>query len=86
MNDPRQPALVTLRAGDKVLVLLNDDPDTEDLMEIADALHRHHEGVEFTVLSNVAGVLVQPPGPESAGPKASRMWADADTPDPPEAA
>lgn len=76
MNDPRQPALVALRAGDKVLVLMNDDPDTEDLEEIAEALHDSFDGVEFTVLSNVAGVLVQPPEPKKPRP----------VPDPPEAA
>ena len=83
MNDALQPALVTLRAGDRVLVLINDDPDGGVLEEIADVLHGAHPGVEFTVLSNCAGVLVQPPEDKPPG----RMWGDADTPpDPPEAA
>lgn len=84
MHTSREPAMIALRAGDRVLVLLNDDPPAAELEEIMDALHGSFEGVEFVGLSNVAGVLVQPTEPKTRRP--STMWADADTPTPPEAA
>ncbi len=61
-----QPALIVLRPGDNVLVTLADDPDEETCKAILASLRRAFRSCQFTLLSGVAAVAVQPPeaGPE----------------------
>lgn len=66
-NIPDFPAMVVLRPGDKVLVSLVDEPDTEVADEYASALNDAFPGVEFVILGGAAGIAVlhdpSPPKP-----------------------
>lgn len=57
-----QPAMVVLRPGDKVLITLTDEaPEPEALKQIAADLKAAFPGVEFVLMSGVAGIAVQSP-------------------------
>jgi hypothetical protein len=56
------PPLLVLRPGDQVLITLTEDLDPEETQDIASKLRESFPGVDFTVMTGVAGVLVQPPG------------------------
>lgn len=60
MIDPTSPAVVVLRRGDKVLLALHYDPTPDEAQEQLRALTRVFPGVEFVILANCAGLLVQP--------------------------
>jgi hypothetical protein len=57
--------LVMLRPGDNVLVSLTDDLDSEEVQDFVTKLRESFPGVEFTVVTGVAGILVQPPTMEA---------------------
>lgn len=52
------PPMVVLRPGDRVLVTLTEDPGVEECQHIASELKGAFPGVDFTVLTGVAGLLV----------------------------
>lgn len=52
------PALIVLRPGDRVLVTLVDDPESDLANTFADALHESFPGVEFVIMGGVAGLAV----------------------------
>lgn len=54
------PVMVVLRPGDRVLVVLTEDPDLVEAQEFANTLHSHFPGTEFVVMGGVAGLAVQP--------------------------
>lgn len=56
-----QPAMVVLRPGDKVLVTLVEDPEPEQVKQVTNHLRENFPGVEFVVMSGVAGIAVQSP-------------------------
>lgn len=58
-----QPALIVLRPGDKVLVTLTEDPGEAECRQILTELRRSFRGCEFTILSGVTGIAVQPGPP-----------------------
>ena len=58
-----QPALIVLRPGDKVLVALADDATPHECKEILATLRRSFRGCDFTILTGVTAVAVEP-GPE----------------------
>lgn len=59
------PAMIVLRPGDKVLVTLAEDPGHEACRQILDQLRRAFRGCDFTLLSGVTAVAVQPgPAPK----------------------
>lgn len=60
---PNQPALIVLRPGDRVLVTLADDLPEDDLKAILADLRRSFRGCDFTILTGVTAVAVEP-GPE----------------------
>lgn len=60
MLPTNEPAVVVLRRGDRVLLAMREDPDPEDAQVYLKALTDAFPGVEFVVLGNVAGVLIQP--------------------------
>lgn len=53
--------LLVLRPGDRVLVTLTEDLDPEETQDIAGKLRESFPGVEFTIMTGVASILVQPP-------------------------
>jgi hypothetical protein len=53
--------LLVLRPGDNVLVSLTEDLDAEQIQDMAAKLRESFPGVEFTIMTGVAGILVQPP-------------------------
>lgn len=53
--------LVMLRPGDHVLVSLTEDLDQEEVQDFVGKLRESFPGVEFTVVTGVSGILVQPP-------------------------
>lgn len=57
---PSTPLLV-LRPGDNVLVSLTEDLDGEQIQDMAAKLRKSFPGVDFTIMTGVAGILVQPP-------------------------
>lgn len=62
MTTPIGPPLLVLRPGDQVLITLTEDLDPEETQDIAGKLRESFPGVDFTVMTGVASVLVQPPG------------------------
>lgn len=54
--------LLVLRPGDNVLVSLTEDLDGEQIQDMAAKLRESFPGVEFTIMTGVASILVQPPG------------------------
>lgn len=54
------PPMLVLRPGDRVLVAFTDEPDTGVTDQIVSGLRRSFPGVDFTVLTGVASVAVQP--------------------------
>lgn len=66
MTDPAptgtSPAMVVLRPGDRVLVTLTEDIEPEQVEEAAVTLKQTFPGVEFTVMSGVASILVSAGG------------------------
>lgn len=55
------PAMVVLRPGDTVLVTLTGDPEPEEIKTATEQLRTSFPGVEFVVMSGVAGIAVQSP-------------------------
>jgi hypothetical protein len=59
------PAMIVLRPGDRVLVTLAEDPGEHACKEIVAELRRSFRGCEFTILSGVTTVAVEPgPAPK----------------------
>ncbi len=56
------PPMVVLRPGDRVLVALADDPEPELIQQIAAGLRQSFPGVDFTIVSGVAGMCIQAGG------------------------
>jgi protein involved in polysaccharide export with SLBB domain len=54
------PAMIVLRPGDRVLVTLAEDPGEHACKEIVAELRRSFRGCEFTILSGVTTVAVEP--------------------------
>lgn len=61
----QQPALVVLRPGDKVLLALTEDPGEDACKQILAELRRSFRGCDFTLLSGVTALAVEP-GPASS--------------------
>jgi hypothetical protein len=61
VTTPIGPPLLVLRPGDQVLVTLSEDLSSEEAQDLAAKLRASFPGVEFTVMTGVASVLVQPP-------------------------
>lgn len=59
----QQPALIVLRPGDRVLVALAGDVDEDDLKAILTDLRKSFRGCDFTILTGVTSLAVEP-GPE----------------------
>lgn len=59
MIEPTSPAVVVLRRGDKVLLALHYEPTPEEAQEQLGALTKTFPGVEFVMVGNCAGLLVQ---------------------------
>lgn len=57
---PNSPAVVVLRRGDRVLITMAEDPTPEDAQDYLRGLTSSFPGVDFVLLGNVAGVMVQP--------------------------
>ncbi|MGI5274857.1 hypothetical protein ACQEUU_37390 [Nonomuraea sp. CA-218870] len=55
-----QPAMIVLRPGDKVLVALTEDPDADACKAMLTELRRAFRGCDFTILTGVSAVAVQP--------------------------
>jgi len=53
--------LLVLRPGDNVLVSLTEDLDPEEIQDMASKLHESFPGVDFTIMTGVASILVQAP-------------------------
>lgn len=51
--------LLVLRPGDNVLVSLTEDLDSEEIQDMAAKLRESFPGVEFTIMTGVASILVQ---------------------------
>lgn len=60
MSEELAPSQIVLRRGDRVLVTLTEDPDTEDAQAYLEELHGSFPGVTFVLMGNVAGLLIQP--------------------------
>lgn len=54
-------AAIVLRPGDKVLVTFADDPTPAEADDLARGLKKSFPGVEFTFLTGVTGLAIQPP-------------------------
>ena len=52
------PPMVVLRPGDRVLVTLTEEIVQADVDEMAYALRQAFPGVDFTILTGVASILV----------------------------
>lgn len=52
------PPMVVLRAGDRVLIALTEDPEPEETQHIAAGLRTAFPGVDFTILTGVASIAV----------------------------
>lgn len=53
--------LVVLRPGDNVLIALAEDLDQAEAQDMASKLRDSFPGIEFTVITGISGLLVQPP-------------------------
>ena len=58
-----QPALIVLRPGDRVLVTLTEDATDDECLAILRNLRRSYRGCDFTILTGVTAVAVEP-GPK----------------------
>lgn len=58
--DQTSPAVVVLRRGDKVLLALHYEPTPDEAQEQLSSLTKVFPGVEFVMVANCAGLLVQP--------------------------
>lgn len=56
----QNPAVIVLRKGDRVLIAMAEDPSPDDAHAYMDGLTGAFPGVEFILLGNVAGVMIQP--------------------------
>lgn len=63
MDLPQSPTMILLRPGDRVMVLLNEDPGEDEAIEYAEQLHDCFPGVQFVIVGGVTGVAVQPAEP-----------------------
>lgn len=55
-----QPALIVLRPGDRVLVTFADDLPENDMKAILADLRRSFRGCDFTILTGVTAVAIEP--------------------------
>lgn len=75
MSDlPQAPTMILLRPGDRVMVVLVEDPPEEEALGYAEALQDAFPGVEFVVVGGVTGIAVQPtePKPKKVGRRLRR--------------
>lgn len=56
MRLPETPTMILLRPGDRVMVVLHEDPEEEQALEYAAALQESFPGVEFVIVGGVVGV------------------------------
>lgn len=54
------PPMVLLRPGDRVLVAFTGEPGQDTTAHIASGLRASFPGVDFTVLTGVTSIVVQP--------------------------
>lgn len=54
------PPMVVLRPGDRVLVAFAGEPGQDTTAHIASGLRTSFPGVDFTVLTGVTSIVVQP--------------------------
>ena len=53
--------LLVLRPGDNVLLTLTEDLDQAEVQDMAGKLRESFPGVDFTIVTGISSVLVQPP-------------------------
>lgn len=61
MSAPIGAPLLVLRPGDNVLLTLTEDLASEEIQDMASKLHESFPGVDFTIMTGVASILVQAP-------------------------
>jgi hypothetical protein len=61
VSAPIGPPLLVLRPGDNVLLTLTEDLNSEEIQDMAGKLRESFTGVEFTIVTGVASILVQAP-------------------------
>jgi hypothetical protein len=64
MTLPQTPAMILLRPGDRVMILLNEDPGEDEALGYSEALHESFPGVEFVIVGGVTGVAMLPAEPK----------------------
>lgn len=74
MKLPQAPTMILLRPGDRVMVVLNEDPGQDEALTYSEALHESFPGVEFVIVGGVTGVAVLPaePRPKKVARRPSR--------------
>lgn len=65
----REPAVVVLRPGDRVLLALREEPDPEQAQAYLQALHEDFPGVSFTVVGGAAGLALYAGSPSDVRPQ-----------------
>lgn len=63
MSLPQAPTMILLRPGDRVMVVLTQDPGEDEALSYSEALHESFPGVEFVIVGGVTGIAVQPAEP-----------------------
>lgn len=63
MRLPETPTMILLRPGDRVMVVLVEDPGEDEALGYAEALQESFPGVEFVIVGGVTGLAVQPAEP-----------------------
>lgn len=61
---PQAPTMILLRPGDRVMVVLTEDPEEDTAVEYSNQLHECFPGVEFVIVGGVTGVAVLPAEPK----------------------
>lgn len=59
MNLPQAPTMILLRPGDRVMVVLTQDPGEDEALGYSESLHESFPGVEFIIVGGVTGIAVQ---------------------------
>lgn len=60
---PQAPTMILLRPGDRVMVVLHEDPGEDEALTYSEALHDSFPGVEFVIVGGVTGIAALPAEP-----------------------
>lgn len=74
MTLSQTPTMILLRPGDRVMVVLHEDPGEDEALSYSEALHESFPGVEFIIVGGVTGIAALPaePRPKKRARRPSR--------------